>query len=41
VIAAASATFTAMRSVNVTFGLQHLFRDAGDRAASAKSVIGV
>jgi hypothetical protein len=35
-IAAASATFTTMRSVNVTVGLQHLLRDAGDRAASAK-----
>jgi hypothetical protein len=35
-ITAASATFTTMRSVNVTVGLRHLLRDAGDRAASAK-----
>jgi hypothetical protein len=35
-IAATSTTFTAMKSVNVTVGLQHLLRDAGDRAASAK-----
>jgi hypothetical protein len=35
-IAAASATFTTMRNVSVTVGLQHLLRDAGDRAASAK-----
>jgi hypothetical protein len=36
-IAAASATFTTMRTVNGTVGLQHLLRNAGDRAASTKA----
>jgi hypothetical protein len=38
--AAKSAAFTTTRSVNVMVGLQHLLRNAGDRATSARPVVG-